>query len=52
MKEGHLLEFKDNIKYGDKPLTAVSSIERKCDVIKEDNFDGNVEGFSVGTSDY
>ena len=28
------------------------SIERKCDGIKEDNFDGNTEGFPVGASEY
>ena len=44
--------MKDNIKYGDKQLTEVISIERKCDGIKEDNFDGNTEGFPVGASDY
>ena len=29
----------------------MSSIECKCDVIEEDNFDGKTEVFSVGTSD-
>ena len=30
----------------------MSYIEQKCDDTKEDNFDGNVEGFSVRTYDY
>ena len=37
--EQPLLEFEDSIRYGNKPWTEVGSIERKCDCIKEDNFD-------------
>ena len=41
MKDGPLLELKDNIKDGDKPWTTVNYIEQKYDGKKEDNFDGN-----------
>ena len=43
--------MKNNIKYGDKPWTSVSSIERKCDGVKVDISDGNTKGFQFGTSD-
>ena len=46
-----VLQNKD-IKVGYKTLTAVGSIEQKCDGIKEYNFDGNTEGFPVVTSHY
>ena len=51
MKKLYSLELKDSIKDGEKPWTTVGYIEQKCDVIKEDNFDGNLEGFPVGTFD-
>ena len=50
VKEGNLLEFTYNIKCGDKPWTEVSSIERKCDGIKVDNYDEKTVRFTVGTS--
>ena len=40
------------IKDGDKQWTAVSNMEVKYDVIKVDKFNGNIEGFLVGTSDF
>ena len=40
------------IKDGDKKWSAVSYIEQKCDVIKVDTFNGNSEGFLVGTNDF
>ena len=46
--------MKNNIKDGDKPWTAVSSIEQKFHGIKMDNSDWNIWGSPVGTfeSDY
>ena len=44
--------MKNNIKDGDKPWTAVSSIEIKCDGIKVDIYDGNTKGFAFGRYDY
>ena len=43
--------MRNNIKDGDKPWDAVSSIEWKYDGIKLDNHDWNTEVFPVGTSD-
>ena len=43
--------MKDNIKYGDKLLKAVGSIDSISDGIRVDKSDKNIEGFAVGTSD-
>ena len=43
--------MKDNIKYSDKIWYTVGSIDYIYGGISVDNYDGNAEGFPVGTSD-
>ena len=51
IKEGHVLGLKDNIEGSDKLWNTVGLIDFISDVLRVDNYDVNIEGFSVLTSD-